>query len=110
MKEPAKAAETRWNLNSKIAVKKETAKSAGDEVIPMDRVRKLIAEHMVMSKRTSPHVTSFIDADVTKLVNWRNANKDKFLAAEGQKLTLTPIFIDAAAKALYEIANGQYIR
>ena len=57
---------------------------------------------MVMSKRTSPHVTSFIDADVTRLVNWRNANKDKFLAAEGQKLTLTPIFIDAVARALYE--------
>jgi len=73
-----------------------------DEIIPMDRVRKLIADHMVMSKRTSPHVTSFIDADVTKLVNWRNANKDRFLAAEGQRLTLTPIFIDAAAKALYE--------
>lgn len=73
----------------------------GDEVIPMDRVRKLIAEHMVMSKRTSPHVTSFIDADVTRLVNWRNANKEKFLNAEGQKLTLTPIFVDAVARALY---------
>lgn len=76
--------------------------SGSDEVIPMDRVRKLIADHMVMSKRTSPHVTSFIDADVTRLVNWRNANKEKFLAAEGQKLTLTPIFIDAVARALYE--------
>jgi len=76
--------------------------SSGDEIIPMDRIRKLIAEHMVMSKRTSPHVTSFIDADVTRLVNWRNANKEKFLEAEGQKLTLTPIFIDAAARALYE--------
>ena len=68
----------------------------------MDRVRKIIAEHMVLSKRTSPHVTSFIDADVTRLVNWRNANKEKFLASEGQKLTLTPIFIDAVARALYE--------
>ncbi len=77
-------------------------KSSGDEIIPMDRIRKLIADHMVMSKRTSPHVTSFIEADVTKLVNWRNANKDKFLASEGQKLTLTPIFIDAVARALYE--------
>jgi 2-oxoglutarate dehydrogenase E2 component (dihydrolipoamide succinyltransferase) len=77
-------------------------KSPGDEIIPMDRIRRLIAEHMVMSKRTSPHVTSFIDADVTRLVNWRNANKEKFLAAEGQKLTLTPIFIDAVARALYE--------
>jgi 2-oxoglutarate dehydrogenase E2 component (dihydrolipoamide succinyltransferase) len=80
----------------------EAYTGASDEVIPMDRVRKLIAEHMVMSKRTSPHVTSFIDADVTRLVNWRNANKEKFLAAEGQKLTLTPIFIDAVARALYE--------
>jgi len=92
------------------AVPKETVhrefisdnKSAVDEVIPMDRVRKIIAEHMVLSKKTSPHVTSFIDADVTRLVNWRNANKEKFLASEGQKLTLTPIFIDAVARALYE--------
>jgi 2-oxoglutarate dehydrogenase E2 component (dihydrolipoamide succinyltransferase) len=75
---------------------------AKDEIIEMDRVRRLIAEHMVMSKRTSPHVTSFIDADVTRMVNWRNSMKDKFLAAEGQKLTLTPIFIDAAARALHE--------
>jgi 2-oxoglutarate dehydrogenase E2 component (dihydrolipoamide succinyltransferase) len=78
-------------------------KSPGDEVVPMGRVRKLIAEHMVMSKRTSPHVTSFIDADVTRLVMWRNANKDKFFASEGQKLTLTPFFMEAAAKALHEI-------
>ena len=74
----------------------------GDEIIPMDKVRRLIADHMVLSKRTSPHVTSFIDADVTRLVNWRNAYKEKFLASERQKLTLTPIFIDAAAKALNE--------
>ena len=80
----------------------EARRSSGDEIIEMDRVRRLIAEHMVLSKKTSPHVTSFIDADVTKLVNWRNNVKDKFLAAEGQKLTLTPIFIDAAARALYE--------
>lgn len=76
--------------------------SGGDEIIPMDRIRKLIADHMVMSKRTSPHVTSFIEADVTRLVNWRNSYKDRFLASEGQKLTLTPIFIDAVARALYE--------
>jgi 2-oxoglutarate dehydrogenase E2 component (dihydrolipoamide succinyltransferase) len=75
---------------------------SGDEIIPMDRIRKIIAEHMVMSKRTSPHVTSFIDADVTRMMNWRNSYKDKFLASEGQKLTITPIFIDAVAKALYE--------
>jgi 2-oxoglutarate dehydrogenase E2 component (dihydrolipoamide succinyltransferase) len=74
--------------------------SGKDEVIEMDRVRRLIADHMVMSKRTSPHVTSFIDADVTRLVMWRNSVKEKFLAKEGQKLTLTPVFIDAAARAL----------
>jgi len=74
--------------------------SSGDEIIEMDRVRRLIADHMVMSKRTSPHVTSFIDADVTRLVNWRNSVKEKFLAKEGLKLTLTPIFIDVAARAL----------
>ncbi len=76
--------------------------SQGDEIIEMDRVRRLIADHMVMSKRTSPHVTSFIDADVTRLVNWRNSIKEKFLASEGQKLTLTPIFIDAVARALHD--------
>jgi 2-oxoglutarate dehydrogenase E2 component (dihydrolipoamide succinyltransferase) len=86
-----------------VPMKEQVTKTrpAGDEIIPMDRVRKIIAEHMVLSKRTSPHVTSFIDADVTRLMNWRNSYKDKFIAAEGQKLTLTPIFIDAVAKALY---------
>jgi 2-oxoglutarate dehydrogenase E2 component (dihydrolipoamide succinyltransferase) len=77
-------------------------KPDGDEIIEMDRVRRLIADHMVLSKKTSPHVTSFIDADVTRLVNWRNSVKDRFQATEGQKLTLTPIFIDAAARALYD--------
>jgi 2-oxoglutarate dehydrogenase E2 component (dihydrolipoamide succinyltransferase) len=87
----------------KVAAKQlSVSPSQGDEVIEMDRVRKLIAEHMVMSKRTSPHVTSFIDADVTKLVLWRNSVKDKFFEREGQKLTLTPIFIDATARALGE--------
>jgi 2-oxoglutarate dehydrogenase E2 component (dihydrolipoamide succinyltransferase) len=78
------------------------SRTGGDEIIPMDRVRKLIAEHMVLSKKTSPHVTSFIDADVTRLVNWRNANKENFLRTEGQKLTLTPFFIEAAAMALHD--------
>ncbi|MCX6255086.1 MAG: dihydrolipoamide acetyltransferase family protein [Bacteroidia bacterium] len=97
--EAVKTAEVIKTAKKKIL---SDTKSNGDEVIPMDRVRKLIADHMVMSKRTSPHVTSFIDADVTRLVNWRNANKEKFLALEGQKLTLTPLFIDAVARALYE--------
>lgn len=83
--------------------KKTPASASGDdEIIEMGRVRKLIAEHMVMSKRTSPHVTSFIDADVTRLVIWRNGIKEKFLATNGQKLTLTPIFIDATARALQD--------
>ena len=82
------------------AVSSPVSSSAGDEIIEMDRVRKLIAEHMVMSKRTSAHVTSFIDADVTKLVLWRNSVKDRFHEREGVKLTFTPVFIDAVAKAI----------
>jgi len=70
------------------------------EVIHMDRMRKLIADHMVNSKQTSAHVTSFIEADVTNLVNWRNREKEAFQKREGQKLTLTPLFVEAAVKAL----------
>lgn len=84
----------------KVVAQATVTVSPEDEVVEMDRVRKLIADHMVMSKRTSPHVTSFIDVDVTGLVLWRNSVKDKFLAREGQKLTLTPVFIDATARAL----------
>jgi 2-oxoglutarate dehydrogenase E2 component (dihydrolipoamide succinyltransferase) len=74
--------------------------SPGDQIIEMDRMRRLIADHMVMSKRISPHVTSFIEADVTNIVKWRDKIKDDFLRKEGEKLTFTPIFIEAAAKAL----------
>lgn len=73
---------------------------AGDQVVEMDRMRKLIADHMVMSKQVSPHVTSFIDVDVTNVVNWRNKIKDSILKREGQKVTFTPIFIQAAAQAI----------
>jgi len=72
----------------------------GDEIIEMDRMRKLIADHMVMSKQVSPHVTSFIEVDVTNIVNWRNKVKDQFMKRENQKITFTPIFIEAAAKTL----------
>ena len=72
----------------------------GDQIVEMDRMRKMIADHMVMSKQVSPHVTSFIDVDVTNIVNWRNKVKDSFLKREGEKITFTPIFIDATAKAL----------
>lgn len=76
--------------------------AAGDQVIEMDRMRKLIADNMVMSKQVSPHVTSFIDADVTNIVNWRNKVKDEFLKREGEKITYTPIFFEATAQALKE--------
>lgn len=74
--------------------------SGGDEIIEMGRMRKLIADHMVMSKQTSPHVTSFVEADVTNLVNWRNANKAAFQAKYGEKITFTPIIMEAVVKAI----------
>lgn len=77
------------------------ASISGDhEIIEMDRMRKRIAEHMVMSKQTSPHVTSFVEADVTNIVNWRNRIKKNFQATHGEKITFTPIFIEAVAKAI----------
>lgn len=72
----------------------------GDEIIQMDRVRKLIADHMVMSMHTSPHVTSFVEADVTNLVRWRDKVKDSFKKREGQNITFTPIFLWAISKAI----------
>lgn len=72
----------------------------GDRVVEMDRMRKLIADHMVMSKQVSPHVTSFIDVDVTNIVNWRNKIKDSFQKREGEKITFTPVFLSAASQAL----------
>ncbi|PLX02084.1 MAG: hypothetical protein C0595_12190 [Marinilabiliales bacterium] len=74
----------------------------GDEVVEMDRMRRLIADHMVMSSHVSPHVTSFIDVDVTNIVNWRNKIKEAVLKREGEKITFTPVFINAVAQALME--------
>ncbi|HPR25588.1 dihydrolipoamide acetyltransferase family protein [Lentimicrobium sp.] len=74
--------------------------AAGDEIVEMDRMRKLIADHMVMSKQVSPHVTSFIEVDVTNIVKWRDKVKDDFQKREKEKITFTPIFIEAAAQAL----------
>ena len=68
-------------------------------------MRKLIADHMVMSKQVSPHVTSFIEVDVTNIVRWREKIKDDFFAREGQKITFTPLFVQAAATALREFPN-----
>lgn len=74
--------------------------TGNNEIIEMDRMRKLIADHMVMSKHTSPHVTSFIEADVTSIVLWREKNKEEFQKKYGEKITYTPIFIEAIAKAI----------
>ncbi|MBN8678940.1 MAG: 2-oxo acid dehydrogenase subunit E2 [Chitinophagales bacterium] len=74
--------------------------SGNVEIVEMDRMRKLISDHMVMSKHTSPHVTSFVEADVTNLVNWRNRIKDQFKKQYGENITFTPIFVEAVARAI----------
>jgi 2-oxoglutarate dehydrogenase E2 component (dihydrolipoamide succinyltransferase) len=74
--------------------------SQGDEIIEMTRMGKMIAKHMVDSVQTSAHVQSFVEVDVTNIVNWRNKVKDAFFKREGEKLTFTPIFMEAVAKAL----------
>lgn len=74
--------------------------SGGDEIIEMDRMRKIIAQNMVDAKRIAPHVTSFIEADVTNIVLWRNKHKDEFQKKNGEKITFMPIFIEAIAKAI----------
>ncbi len=76
--------------------------SGSDEIIEMDRMRKLIADHMVMSKSVSPHVTSFVEADVTNIVNWRNKVKKEFFNREGENITFTPIFIEAVVRAIQD--------
>ncbi|WP_245591232.1 dihydrolipoamide acetyltransferase family protein [Aquimarina latercula] len=73
-----------------------------DRIVEMDRMRTMIADHMVYSKHTSPHVTSYIEVDVTNMVNWRNKMKLEFLEKHGEKLTFTPIFIEAVSKAIQE--------
>lgn len=75
---------------------------AEDQIMEMGRVRKLIAEHMVMSKQVSPHVTSVVEADVTELVFWRNKNKAAFLEKYGEKITFMPVFTEAVAAAITE--------
>jgi len=79
----------------------------GDEIIEMDRMRKIIADHMLMSVHVSPHVTSYVEADVTNIVNWRNKVKNKFLEREGENITFTPIMIEAIVKAIkdYPMVN-----
>ncbi len=89
--------------------------NGGDEIVEMDRMRKLISKYMVESKATSAHVQSFIEVDVTNIVKWRDKNKNAFEKREGEKLTFTPIFMEAVAKALKEFpgmnisVEGDYI-
>ena len=70
------------------------------KIVEMDRMRKMIADHMVYSKHTSPHVTAYVEADLTEMVNWRNKNKNSFLVKYGEKLTYTPLFLQAVAKSI----------
>lgn len=88
------------NVNGGTQHKPAISVGGSDEIVEMDRMRKLIADHMVMSKHVSPHVTSYVEADVTNIVEWRNKMKGPFEKKEGEKLTFTPIFIDAVVRAI----------
>lgn len=82
--------------------------SGGDQIVEMDRMRKLIADHMVQSVKTSPHVTSFVEIDMTNVVHWRNKQKDVLLRRENEKLTFTHIFLEAMARCVkdYPMVNA----
>lgn len=96
----APVTQTTTSSSAPAASKPAASLNAGDEIIEMDRMRKLIADHMVKSKHVSPHVSSFVEADVTNLVNWRNKHKDAFQKREGERLTFTPLFVEAVVKAI----------
>ncbi|HET8962560.1 MAG TPA: dihydrolipoamide acetyltransferase family protein [Chitinophagales bacterium] len=106
--QPVTSTQVQTQVEEKPVVKETVSKSTATsqsgnvEIVEMDRMRKLIADHMVMSKRTSAHVTSFVEVDMTNIVNWRNGIKSKFEKREGQKITFTPIFIEAIVKAIKE--------
>jgi len=107
--QPQKADQPQTVIEAKnpVAAKQEPAKAkapvsvnGGDEIIEMTRMGKLISHHMVASVQSAAHVQSFIEADVTKIWNWRKKVKDSFAKREGENLTFTPIFMEAVAKAL----------
>ncbi|WP_111685410.1 dihydrolipoamide acetyltransferase family protein [Winogradskyella tangerina] len=75
------------------------------KIVEMDRMRQMIADHMVYSKHTSPHVTAYVEADLTNMVQWRNANKKAFQDKYGERLTFTPLFVEAVAKAVKDFPN-----
>ena len=86
--------------STKLANPNEVSISGATEIVEMDRMRKLIAKHMVESVHTSPHVTSFVEVDVTNMATWREKVKDLFEKREGTKITYTPMFLEAIAKVL----------
>ncbi|MCG9910943.1 MAG: 2-oxo acid dehydrogenase subunit E2 [Flavobacteriales bacterium] len=100
--QPVQAAASNAPKVEKEIPKPSVSVSGGDEIVEMDRMRRLIADHMVMSKRTSPHVTSFVEADMTNIVNWRNRVKGEFERKYGEKITFTPIIMEAVAQAIRE--------
>ena len=97
---PAPAVTAAPAASATVSTTSTSTPSGNVEIIEMDRMRKLIADHMVRSKATSPHVTSFTEADVTNIVKWRDANKAKFEKQYGEKITFTPIFIEAIANCI----------
>lgn len=110
---PATPAKQVQPKTSTPVVQKQTSKavepavsfSGNADIVEMDRMRKMIAERMVESKRISPHVTTFVEADVTNIVNWRNKVKKEFQQKEGEKITFTPIFMEAIVKAIKDFPN-----
>ena len=90
------------NSDSKSFISKEQIYNADYTTVPMSRMRKIIAEHMTYSIRTAPHVTSFHEADLTNVVGWRDKAKEAFRRQNNTRLTFTPIFIQAMAKAILE--------
>ncbi|WP_114783146.1 dihydrolipoamide acetyltransferase family protein [Botryobacter ruber] len=98
--EPATATVSQPKAETQPAAAPASSYSGNDEIIEMDRMRSMIAERMLESRRISAHVTSFVEADVTNLVNWRNKWKDAYKKREGEPLTFTPLFIEAIAKAI----------
>ncbi|MCB9031541.1 MAG: 2-oxo acid dehydrogenase subunit E2 [Chitinophagales bacterium] len=103
VKQEAPVTQTVEKKETSVQTSTSTSVVGGNvEIVEMDRMRKLIADHMVMSKHTSPHVTSFVEVDMTNIVEWRNRIKKRFEEREGQKITYTPIFIEAVTKAIKE--------
>jgi 2-oxoglutarate dehydrogenase E2 component (dihydrolipoamide succinyltransferase) len=92
-------------INTLSDISKYHVNMEGDEIVEMDRMRKLISQHMVDSKRIAPHVTSVVEADLTELVQWRNRVKDLFSKKFNQKITFLPVFIEAVVKALKDFPN-----